>query len=372
MALASVGPSALWYLTRGTGAVTLVLLTASVALGIANVGRLRAAGWPRFVIEGVHRNASLLAIAVLAVHIVTSVLDPFASIHWIDALIPFTSVYRPIWLGLGAFASDLLIAIALTSIVRRRLGHRAWRATHWFAYLCWPVAVLHAVGTGSDIRQLWLQALLAVCVVAVVAAIWARAGFGWPAHRALRKSAIAASIGLPAAFLIWLPSGPLAANWSKSAGTPIAATAATSSITPTSPTTPSSPSPPTGAAPITAFSADVSGTVTEHQAATGLVEVDIALAAANAALPVLRLQIVGNAIAGGGVQMTSSAVSLGTTSNPAIYQGSITELEGTSIRARVASAARRSLRVDALLQINASTGAVTGTVRVGARERYDR
>ena len=63
MVLANVGPSALWYLTRATGAVTLILLTVSVALGVANVGRLQAAGWPRFVIEGVHRNASLLALA---------------------------------------------------------------------------------------------------------------------------------------------------------------------------------------------------------------------------------------------------------------------------------------------------------------------
>src|ERR1019366_10198284 len=84
MALAAAGPSALWYLTRATGAVTLVLLPASVGLGIANVGRLQSARWPRFVVEGLHRHVSLLAIAVLAVHIVTTVLDPFASIHAID------------------------------------------------------------------------------------------------------------------------------------------------------------------------------------------------------------------------------------------------------------------------------------------------
>jgi len=186
MVLATAGPSALWYLTRATGAVTLVLLTASVALGVANVGRLQSARWPRFVVEGLHRNVSLLAIVVLAVHIVTTVLDPSASIHLLDAVIPFISTYRPFWLGLGAFASDLLLAIALTSMARRRLGHRAWRATHWFAYACWPIALLHAVGTGSDIKQLWMQALLAGCLVAVVVAIWARVGFGWPARRGLR------------------------------------------------------------------------------------------------------------------------------------------------------------------------------------------
>ena len=83
------------------------------------------------------------------------------------------------------------------------------------------------------------------------------------------------------------------------------------------------------------------------------------------------MQIIGNAAGGGGVAMTASAVSLGPTSNPALYQGSITELNGTAIRARVSAARGRSLRVDLALQINPSTGAATGTLRVGP-DRRDR
>ena len=372
MAIASAGPSALWYLTRATGAVTLVLLTTSVALGIANVGRLQSARWPRFVVEGLHRNVSLLAIAVLVVHIVTTVLDPFATIHAIDAVVPFISAYRPFWLGLGAFASDLLIAIALTSMMRRRLGHRAWRATHWFAYLCWPIAVLHAVGTGSDIKQLWMEALLAGCVIALIVAVWARVGFGWPARRGLRGSAIAASIALPAAFALWLPSGPLGSNWARRAGTPaVVARAASAASAGAGAIAHPSSTAPGGTTPTSAFSAGVSGTVSQRQTANGLVEVDISLAVADAALPELRLQIVGNAAAGGGVGMTGSAVSLGPASNPTLYQGSITELNGTIIRARVAATGGRPLRLELALQINPSTGAATGTLRV-APDRQDR
>ena len=33
-----------------------------------------------------------------------------------------------------------------------RLGLRTWRAVHWLAYLCWPVALVHGLGTGSDVR----------------------------------------------------------------------------------------------------------------------------------------------------------------------------------------------------------------------------
>ena len=166
------GPSALWYLPRGTGAVALVLLTMSVAIGVASVRRVHTERVPRFVFDAVHRSVSLLALAFLAVHIVTSVLDPFAPIRLIDAVVPFVSACRPVWLGLGAIASDLLIAVPLTSVLRRRFGHRAWRATHWLAYACWPVALVHVLGTGSDAKTSWMLVLTAGSVLVVLAAVW--------------------------------------------------------------------------------------------------------------------------------------------------------------------------------------------------------
>src|ERR1700740_1610157 len=142
MSIAAVAPSPYWFITRGTGAIALVLLTVSVALGVADVRRTRMAGVPRFVFASVHRSAWLLAVAFLLVHIVTSVLDGFAPISLIDAVIPLHSAYRPIWLGLGAIAFDLMLAVTITSLLRRRLGYRAWRATHWLAYLSRPLAPL--------------------------------------------------------------------------------------------------------------------------------------------------------------------------------------------------------------------------------------
>jgi len=366
--LADVGPSALWYLTRATGAVTLILLTVSVALGVANIGRLQAAGWPRFVVEGVHRNASLLALAVLLVHIVTSLLDPFAGIHVLDSLVPFIGSYRPLWLGFGAFASDLLLAIAITSIVRRRLGHRAWRATHWFAYLCWPVAVLHAAGTGSDIKQAWMLALLVICVLAVVAAVWARVGFGWPTQRGLRWTALAASIALPLAFVAWLPGGPLAKNWALRAGTPLrdlrrtSATISANRGGSSGSTGSTTTAPPTRT--ISAFTAGVSGTTSQVQSTNGQIEVHIHLRVASRQLDALDVRIYGEPLQGGGVQMTSSAVAIGTHAAPTLYSGAVTGLDGTNITARVSSAGGRHLAVGVALRIDGVTGRSSGTVEV--------
>ena len=152
---AATNSKAIWYLTRGTGMVSLVLLTASVALGIAEVVRFATPRWPRFVVAALHRNISLLATAFLAVHIITAVADSFAPIRIVDVFVPFVGTYRPLWLGLGAVGLDLLLALVISSLLRERIGYKAWRAVHWAAYACWPVALLHGLGTGSDTRVRW-------------------------------------------------------------------------------------------------------------------------------------------------------------------------------------------------------------------------
>ena len=106
------------------------------------------------MLEAVHRNVSLLALAFLMVHILTAVMDSYAPIRLIDAVIPFTSAYRPVWLGLGAIAFDLLLAVAITSLSGAGSATAAWRATHWLAYASWPVALVHGLGTGSDARPM--------------------------------------------------------------------------------------------------------------------------------------------------------------------------------------------------------------------------
>jgi len=166
---------ALWYLGRGTGVVALVLLTAVVVLGIGARSGRPLAGLPRFGVALVHRNASLLAAVFLGVHLVTLLFDPYAQLRVVDLVLPFGGAYRPLWLGLGTLASDLILVLIATSLLRHRLGQRAWRAVHWAAYAAWPVAVLHGLGNGTDRGSLWLRAIAAVCAAAVLAALAWRA-----------------------------------------------------------------------------------------------------------------------------------------------------------------------------------------------------
>jgi sulfoxide reductase heme-binding subunit YedZ len=164
------GASPLWYATRATGVVALLLLTLTVLLGIAGAGRATAPGLPRVVTAGLHRNVSALVLCLVAVHVLTTVADSYVHIGLLSAVVPFTAPYRRPWLGLGAIALDLLLAVGVTSALRDRLPYRAWRAVHLLAYACWPAALWHGLGTGTDSGSPWLLALDAACLAAVAAA----------------------------------------------------------------------------------------------------------------------------------------------------------------------------------------------------------
>jgi sulfoxide reductase heme-binding subunit YedZ len=162
-----------WYLARGTGAAMLVLLTLTLVLGIVNVRRWAPRGLQRFVLDDLHRTLGLLVVVLLGVHVASNVLDAFVSISLVDAVVPFVGSYHPFWLGLGALSLDLLAALIVTSLLRARIGLRAWRAVHWVAYASWPIAVAHGIGMGTDASG-WLLWLTIACAALVAVAVTAR------------------------------------------------------------------------------------------------------------------------------------------------------------------------------------------------------
>ncbi|MER5200241.1 ferric reductase-like transmembrane domain-containing protein [Streptomyces sp. NPDC002755] len=164
----------LWYANRATGAVCMVLFTVVVLLGVAVRTRTRLPGLPRFGTMSLHRTLSLSATAFLALHITAAVVDGYVDITVVDVLVPFAGDYQPLWLGLGTVALDLMLAVLVTSLLRERLGHRAWRTVHRLAYAAWPVALVHGVGIGTDTGADWMTWLTVACVATAVAAFAAR------------------------------------------------------------------------------------------------------------------------------------------------------------------------------------------------------
>ena len=358
---------ALWYLARGTGMVTLVLITASLVLGIMTSVRWRSEAWPRFVVELLHRNVSLLVLVFLGVHVATVVIDGFAPIGWLDVVIPLASPYRPLWVGLGALSFDLLLAVVVTSLLRQRIGYRVWKAIHWFSYACWPLALVHGMGTGSDTKLGWALALDAVCVAAVVVAVWWRVAVDWPAGLSWRIGALTTSIVAPVLLVVWLTSGPLSPGWTRRAGTPsrLLSTAASG---PTSTTARPGSASAQGGLPAPPFGADVVGTIQQSNVdPSGMATIHLALRLTNSSGGSLDIVLKGVPLAGGsGLVMRSSRVALGPVSQPDRFQGQVQSLRGDQLTARLDDPAGTSLDLSASLNPDETTGRANGTIRVVA------
>jgi hypothetical protein len=350
-----VSSQALWFATRGFGVVSLLLLTAIVVLGVAGATRWRSTRWPRFVVAGLHRNLTLLALLFIGLHVLTTVADGYAPISLLNAILPFTSAYRPLWLGLGAVAFDLLLALTVTSLLRSRIGHRRWRALHWLAYAAWPVALVHGLGTGTDARVAWMQVVTVACVAGVVAAVLWRVA----ANRATpfaRAGSTVAVIAIPLVIGGWYLAGPARTGWAARAGTP------SSLLRRVAVTTPGRGPTASAGLPQSAFTGTFSGRVRQSsQDASGRVLVNISgrTSGGNSGLLWIRLQ--GQPIASGGVAMTASGASYGPAAFPDAYVGKIAGLQGTRILLSLnGTGSGLSLLVD--LRIDPATGAATGTV----------
>ena len=163
--------TAMWYASRATGVVCLLLFTLVALLGILVNRQGRLPGLPRFAVTGLHRSLALLAVVFLAIHVLTAVADSYVAIQLAAAVIPFASSYEPVQTGLGAVALDLIAALVVTSLLRARMNRRLWRGVHWLAYAAYPVTIAHSVTSSADLRSGGLLGLTVACVLSVAAAV---------------------------------------------------------------------------------------------------------------------------------------------------------------------------------------------------------
>jgi hypothetical protein len=243
-------------------------------------------------------------------------------------------------------------------MVRGRLGYRTWRAVHWTAYACWPLALVHGIGTGTDASAAWMLVLTAACVGTVVIAIGWRVAAAAPASVGRRLAAGALVVG-PVALIVWMALGPLAGNWAARAGTP-ASMLPSASSTATAATATSDPS----SALQAPFTARLSGSVKEGVSPqTGLANVDLRMSMSGGASGPFDVKLVGQPLSGGGVAMSQGSVSLGPPGQSNAYTGQILALHGSRIDATASSAGGAALRLVIDLSIDQAGGSVSGTVQ---------
>ena len=360
---AAIGGKAFWYLTRASGLVALVLLTTTIVLGvIASVG-WTTQRWPRFLSQDVHRNVSLLCLVFIGVHVTTTVLDGYVPIGLIDVFLPFHSPYRPLYVGLGALGLDLMLAVLVTSALRHRIGYSSWRFVHWLAYLCWPIALVHGLGSGTDTPLPVVLAVEAACTVAVLATFAWRMSTGRSLPVGPRAVAGIGAVVVTLAIAAFAALGPLRPGWSHRSGTSSALLAelaarngSTAAGAATAGTTPSASSTPSGgtAVPSVPFTSRITGTQTRSAPdANGNVQVTLSMHLVGAASTPLTVVLVG-VQSGGGVSLSSGTITLGSASGP------VTGLNGGTVVGTVSTPSTVQLTID--LQLDQQTGDLSGSV----------
>lgn len=162
-----------WYTTRATGLVALVLFTAVVCLGTLVSNRVGGSAVGRFELNELHRSISMVAMAFLVLHILTTIVDSYVPTGWLSAVIPLTSTYKRWDVAIGAVAFDLMLAVWASSLMKARISNGSWRFIHWFSWLAFIAAITHSFLIGTDSRSGIGLVVVAACAGAVViTAIW--------------------------------------------------------------------------------------------------------------------------------------------------------------------------------------------------------
>jgi methionine sulfoxide reductase heme-binding subunit len=346
------GSSLLWYSTRATGIVALVLLTGTVMLGIVGTARAASVRWPRLVTAGLHKNLALTSIALVGVHVLTTVLDPYAAISMVAAFVPFSSPYRPLWLSLGAVAFDLLLAVIVTSLLRDRLKHRSWQLVHLLVYVSWPIALWHGLGTGTDTRLAWVLGINVVCVAAVGWAIWWRLSL--TEHALTRAAGLLTLAFLPLLTLVFVLFGPLQPGWARRAGTPVALLGSQSQTGTSGQSGQAGASGQAGRLVNTPFRAHLSVATPAPNRRTITITGHTTATPAESFVIILR-----GAPAGGGVSLSGGTVRLGPQGTASGYSGPVVQLAGKDL---VAAVSGPSGQRQAQFTLTISGSVVTGTV----------
>jgi len=243
----------------------------------------------------------------------------------------------------------------VTSLVRVRLGERAWRAVHGAAYACWPLAVAHGLGSGSDVRSRWLLAVMAGAALAAVAAVvWRAIGVGSTAHRR-QWIVVGTSVIVPVALAGFAVIGPLAPHWAARAGTPATLLAA-------KPIARASPSP--GVTPSPAASVGVRGGVATFAGRAvvrrrGRYVVVFTAALRGAVAGRLSITLTGHSVPRRGIELSAGTAAY---HNGALsFRGVVTSIQGEELAATLTgSTGRIRLRAHVVVAKSlAFTGRVT-------------
>lgn len=159
-----------WALGRALGLAALFQLWALVMVGMwfkAPVSK-RFPKIPPGMLLRLHQALTASGAVVLAIHIVSLLVDKYAGVGVVGAFVPGMSSFRPLGVGLGTVALYLGLLIGGSAALSGVFVGARWLSIHRLALVMFGSAWLHGLTSGTDAVTLRpLYAVLAATVLVV-------------------------------------------------------------------------------------------------------------------------------------------------------------------------------------------------------------
>ena len=149
-----------WFASRAFGIVAMLMLGISVAVGLAMAGRLMHRPGSTAKLRHFHESATLVTLGLIVAHGGLLLFDSYLRPGLVGITVPFMLAYRPLYTGLGIVAGWLAAILGLSFYARKRIGARTWRRMHRFTIVAYVLALVHVIGSGTDVRSPWMIAML--------------------------------------------------------------------------------------------------------------------------------------------------------------------------------------------------------------------
>jgi hypothetical protein len=340
-----------WDTARAGGFVAYILVTVSIALGLALSLRWYSRSWPRWATTDLHRHITLLALIFTGIHSLAIFLDPFMAFTPAEVLVPLMSHYRPIWTALGIVAAYLLLAIWLSERIQKQVGYAWWRRLHYLTFGIWGLATIHGLTTGTDTRTGWALLIYggSALLVGWLLTIRLLGRDNEPApHPRIATVTTAAAL----AALIFVIAGPLRPGWNAFANNGKGSGARGAGIS----------AAPSGL--VVPFNAQLQGSVSQSGGSGigGNQTLQINATLSGGEQGNLQIVLDGQPDGNGSLVVSGGRVTLSPQNGAAACSGSVVSFDGSQMVALCHESSGKQVRLDMSLQGDGS-GNVSGTVQ---------
>lgn len=153
-----------WIASRSAGLISWTMLSLSIVWGLQLSTKTMKKAIKRPWLLGTHQTLGGLATVFLLVHTVTLLFDKFTNFNLIDLFVPFSSSWHPVWVAWGVVGAWMLIAVEVTSLIKKHLSKKVWHSIHMLSFLLWIVGTIHGFLSGPD-----SQTMIAIATATFVA-----------------------------------------------------------------------------------------------------------------------------------------------------------------------------------------------------------